>query len=559
MSIIHVRQIQSSIENNYGSSIDLSDLDASSEQREDVFLSRGLAALAVKILTDIPVEDSASTVTDGYYDNGIDAVYFHSPERVLYIVQAKWRKQGKGGIDSGEAHKFIKGFQDLVNARFDRFNDKIKAKRQEIESALNDAKTRFVLVIVHSGQQAISPEVNGKFSDLLEEMNDPSEMVTIREIRQSNLHSAIVEGMQGEPIDVDVVIHDWGQRQDPHQAFYGQVAVTDVASWWNQYYPRLFTPNIRMFLGDTEVNETLIDTLTQEPEKFWYFNNGITALCTSIDKKPIGGSSRQTGYFECKDFRIVNGAQTTGAIASAVSKSTGDMANARVPVRIISLENSPEDFEREVTRYNNTQNRIERRDFVALDPEQERIRTELQLEDISYTYKSGELTTGVEDECDLADATVARACANQDSSYAVQAKREIGKLWEDIEKSPYKVLFNSGVSGPEVWRLVQTLRIIEDELKEIEQSVEGRDRLLAVHGNRFISHLVFSHVGEMLAREEVEVSESYKQQVQRQTRETYDRLSSIVNDQYPESYLASLFKNRTKCQNLKESYGEPDH
>ncbi len=558
MSVIHVRQIKSSLEKEFASSIDLEDVrEKSDSERENIFLSRALAALAIKILTDIPSEDAGNCVTDGWQDNGLDAIYYHNQERILYIVQAKWKHNGRGSIERGEAQKFIKGIQDLVNARFERFNNKIRSREKEIEVSLDDAKTRFVLLVVHTGQQGLSIEVQRDFDDLLDDLNDPSEIVVLRDLRQANLHSAVVEGMQGEPIDVDVALQDWGQTQDPYQAFYGQVAATDIAEWWNKHYPRLFAPNIRMFLGDTNVNETLIDTIANEPEKFWYFNNGITALCSSIQKKPIGGGTRQTGYFECRDFKIVNGAQTAGAIASAASKFPTNISQARVPIRIVSLENAPEDLERDITRYNNTQNRIERRDFAALDPEQERIRTELQLEEVKYTYKSGELTTGIEEGCDLADATVARACIQADLSYAVQAKREIGRLWEDTDKAPYKVLFNSSVSGLSIWKSVQTLRIIEDQLKNFEHESDiGRSRLLAVHGNRFIAHLVFTPLADELEQQGLNLSHHYKQQVKAQTRETYAKLTKIVDDMYPESYLASLFKNGTKCQHLKEKYFE---
>lgn len=413
-----------------------------------------------------------------------------------------------------------------------------------------------MLVIAHTGQQGLSDVVRRDFQDLLDDLNDTSEIVTLRELRQSNLYSAVVQGMQGEPINVDVALHEWGQTQEPYKAYYGQVAATDIADWWNRHYPRLFAPNIRMFLGDTSVNETLIETIAGDPEKFWYFNNGITALCSSIEKKPLGGGARQTGLFECRDFRIVNGAQTAGAIASAASKYLTNVAQARVPIRIISLENSPENLEREITRYNNTQNRIERRDFAALDPEQERIRTELQLEEVSYTYKSGELMSG-EVGCDLADASVARACEQSDLSYAVQAKREIGRLWEDTDKAPYKVLFNSSVSGLSIWKSVQTLRIIDDELKNLERdSDDGRSRLLAIHGNRFIAHLVFCSSRNELDEQELELSDSYRERVEKQTREVHAKLTNTVNDLYPDSYLASLFKNGRKCQVIKDKYLE---
>jgi hypothetical protein len=72
-----------------------------------------------------------------------------------------------------------------------------------------------------------------------------------------------------------------------------------------------------MLLGSTEVNQSLIETLRSNPENFWYFNNGITALASHIAKKPIGGDTCDMGVFEYSIVSIVNGAQTVGAIATA--------------------------------------------------------------------------------------------------------------------------------------------------------------------------------------------------------------------------------------------------
>ena len=311
-----------------------------------------------------------------------------------------------------------------------------------------------------------------------------------------------------------------------------------------------------MFLGDTGVNETLIRTLAESPEKFWYFNNGITALCSTIKKKPIGGANRQGGTFECKDFKIVNGAQTAGAIAFAARRYTTNITKARVPIRIVSLEDAPNNLDREITRYNNTQNRIERRDFAALDPEQERIRIELQFEEVSYTYKSGESMSG-EVGCDLVDATVARACEQPDLSYAVQAKREIGNLWEDTDKAPYKVLFNSSITGQSIWRSVQMLRVIDSELKSLERnSDDERNRLITIHGNRFIAHMVFSTCEYDLHKEGLRLSDSYRKRVEERTRIVFGTLTNVIGELYPDSYLASLFKNGRKCQKIKDKYLE---
>jgi hypothetical protein len=56
----------------------------------------------------------------------------------------------------------------------------------------------------------------------------------------------------------------------------------------------------------------------------------------------------------------------------------------------------------------------------------------LALEGITDSYiRSDEKSSPSDDTCDLEEATIALACANDDATLAVQAKREIGKLWED--------------------------------------------------------------------------------------------------------------------------------
>jgi hypothetical protein len=556
MSELHVRQIKATLDKFFTNIIDLSDVSSKAESEvRNHFLTRSLAAFVLMYLANIKPQEAAVSVVDGSKDNGIDAIYYQPPERVLYIVQSKWRHDGTGSVDRGEMQKFLKGFKDLVNARWERFNEKVSKRAAEIESALNDASTRIILVVAYTGQEPLSAEVKQDLKDAVDEINDTAELVSSQVLRQVNIYSAVAQGTEGAPIDVEIALYDWGQVREPYGAFYGQVSASDVAGWFSDHQNRLFAPNIRMFLGSTtDVNSTIVNTLLSAPQDFWYFNNGITALCRTIKKKPIGGNTRETGLFECHDLRIVNGAQTVGAIASAAARDSSQTAGARVAVRLISLDQCPVDFDKQVTRYNNTQNRIDRRDFVALDVEQERIRGELQLDGVVYVYKSGESFSGSQNGFDLVEATVARACNQKDVALAVQAKREIGKLWDDIEKAPYKVLFNPSVSGPTLWRAVQVVRTVEGALAMQRARVEGRARLLAVHGNRFIAHLVFNCLPASILDDRQTFSEKT---IRMLVRSILASVLVLLDHQYPDAYLASLFKNATKCQHLKAAFRCP--
>jgi hypothetical protein len=548
MSKLHVNQIEGYLTAKAKSIVNMDDYAAHSDplQIKKAFLTRALAALSVSLLAETPIDELANAITDGSKDGGIDVIYFDTKEAVLYLGQSKWHDDGHGSLELGDALKFLDGVRKVLDNDLDGFNERIKSKKSDIERAVFDANAKFVLVIAHTGQEALSDEVGSAISQYVDAQNDTSELMSLRVLKQPDLHKAVAAGVAGAPISVEVQIAGWGQLREPHYGIYGQVCASDVAVWMQTHGNRLFESNLRQFLGTSTVNQDIVSTLLDRPEDFWYFNNGITAVATSIAKKPIGGNSTESGIFECTGFCVVNGAQTVGSIHSAAAQNPGAAAKAMVPVRIIAIGDAPAAFSSEVTRCTNTQNAIEKRDFVALDPEQERMRKELHIEGVEYAYKTGTATGTAGKRFDLTEATVAMACVNSDVSLAVQAKREIGKLWEDISKSPYKQLFNAGVTGPVVWETVQALRAVGEALQVEAAKYSGREALVCVHGNRFIQWASL----KALNMAPGDSFEKVSSQVPAIVQSTVAGVVSAVKTDYADSYPASLFKNLGKCRKL---------
>jgi len=67
------------------------------------------------------------------------------------------------------------------------------------------------------------------------------------------------------------MLQDWGMLDKPCLAFYGKVAVEDIATW-SVKGNEPTSKNLRQFRGLTEVNEGITKTLSTTPESFWYFN-----------------------------------------------------------------------------------------------------------------------------------------------------------------------------------------------------------------------------------------------------------------------------------------------
>jgi hypothetical protein len=548
MSKLHVTQIEGYLNSKLDGAIDLSDYANHSDpiQLKKAFLTRGLAILAASHMTEADLKEMGKSVTDGSKDGGIDLIYFSPNELTLYLVQSKWHGDGHGSIELGDALKFVDGVKKVLDNDLESLNARIQAKKADIERALFDANAKFVLVLAHTGQEDLSEEVAKALDDYVKAQNDTSELMLLRILKQGELHKAVAAGLAGAPVSAEVQLYGWGQLREPHFAVYGQICAADVASWMKTNGSRLFEKNLRQFLGSSPVNQDIVDTLLKRPEDFWYFNNGITAVAADVAKKPIGGSSSESAIFECTGFCVVNGAQTVGAIFAASNQDSAAVARAMVPVRIISSEKSPGIFSSEVTRFTNTQNAIEKRDFVALDPEQDRIRQELHIEGVEYAYKSGATGGAASKRFDLTEATIALACCHADVALAVQAKREISKLWEDLSKAPYKQLFNASVTGPTVWQAVQTLRAVDQALSNEAKKYPGRDGLVCVHGNRFIEWAALKALGMAPGTSFASIAASVPTVVET----TVEKVIAAVKSDFPDSYPASLFKNLSKCKTL---------
>ncbi|NMO91812.1 AIPR family protein [Actinomycetospora sp. TBRC 11914] len=549
LGLLQVTQIERRLSDTVGPLIDVSDLEAHSDaQVELTRKSRALAAFIVLKMTACSSTEAANSVVDGTKDNGIDAVGIDLDEKRLVVVQSKWSAQGKGSAGLDEMIKLREGLNDLVQFKWDRFNSKMQAKRKELETVLLNTTAQIDIVFAHTGTSDLAADVSDIITNYLAEMNDTTETGSFRYFNQSRIIQLLIDEQKPDRIDLTVELLDWGQMEGSPKAYYGQVKAKDVAEWHKAHGQALLTQNVRVVLPDSEVNSSLAATLGDHPELFWYFNNGITVLCQKVDKAPAGGADRRVGNFAFIGVSVVNGAQTVGTMAKAVDQGV-DVEKARVMVRFISLEEREPTFASQVTRATNTQNRIGGRDFLSLDREQSRIRDEFAIDGLDYVFRNGEEEPLPASGCSVVEASIALACAAENTSLAVLAKRELSGLWEDIGRPPYKTLFNPGTSYLRVWRCVQVLRIVQELLGELSTALDGRPRLVAVHGNRFILHIVFRQIALEKVDDPTLPWDSELSRVPAITADTFGHVSDFVENYFP-GYPASLFKNATKCGEL---------
>lgn len=215
-------------------------------------------------------------------------------------------------------------------------------------------------------------------------------------------------------------------------------------------------------------------------------------------------------------------------------------------MRLISLEGTPEGFAADVTRSNNTQNELNAVDFVSIDPTQDRIRKEAAQLGIVYAFRRGEAEPEKDRGFTVRAATIAAACASGDLKLAVASKRYISGLWENIRKEPYTKLFNERTTATYLWNAVRVMRTVDEFLDAEAENLTGRERLTAVHGNRFVLFNVF----EAFNLESLRKSDFYDEATGKRCREIASdclhKIIPVVNTSYPDSYPGNIFKNQDR-------------
>ena len=528
--------------------VDMSDVKGSDSKQ---FETRSLAALALMMKSSIDVSSSCLHVTDGYHDMGIDAIYLDETQKQLFVVQSKWRENGQGAVSQEEMQTFVEGIKRIINFDIEGANAKIQSKKADMELALTQIGYQIHAIFIHTGKAALNDYAKRPLNDLLSSTNDDvATLIVFEEILYQDVYAYLAQGQDTDDITLDdVILSNWGKIDSPYTAYYGTISAAAIGGWYREYGNRLFAKNIRFYKGNTDVNDGIKKVLLQEPENFFYYNNGIKLLCKAIHRKAKDSTTNATGLFMLEGVSLVNGAQTAGSIGNVFIENQEQVARATVMVQIIDLRQASENTAVQITKLSNTQNRIENRDFASLDPTQERIRQELSFSHFSYLYKGGDKISDPASQLTFDEAIVALACLQNDLSYATLAKRNVGALSDDITKAPYKVLMNSGTNSFALLNSVLVIRYIDKELQLRRERLAGRERLVAVHGNRFIAYCVLQKVS---ADEGFLKGVLANDVLQTTVHSIIDSLiapvTKVINDLYSESYPANIFKNATKCK-----------
>ena len=290
--------------------------------------------------------EAKDCITDGVNDKQIDAVYINNQDSTIYIIQGKFMSGEY--IDAEPVREVLSSWvlvQDL-NQLQDAANAKLKVKINEISAALDDDyEICFELITtakLTNQAQSDADTFSKKLADN-EEMNAnfivvDSEMLKFKYDealnKTNNYINFTFQLEEGKYLELEL---------NGIRAVLAAVPLKDCISIPGIKDGRLFRKNVRQSLGNSnKVNKGIAKTIKKEPGDFFFYHNGITAICSNFDI--------QNGQLTVKDLNIVNGCQSLSTIfncGEAAKKSYGyilfkfyEMANSEKADKITNSTNS---------------------------------------------------------------------------------------------------------------------------------------------------------------------------------------------------------------------------
>lgn len=138
-----------------------------------------------------------------------------------------------------------------------------------------------------------------------------------------------------------------------------------LADLYEKFGERLLEQNVRTFLQFRgNVNKGIRNTIIQQPNMFFSYNNGLSATGEAVVVDETGTRIRSI-----TNLQIVNGGQTTASIYTAWHKEHAPLDNVFVQVKLSVIEGEEvNDIVQNISEFANTQNKVNAADFFSNHP-----------------------------------------------------------------------------------------------------------------------------------------------------------------------------------------------
>ncbi|PCJ22647.1 MAG: AIPR family protein [SAR86 cluster bacterium] len=154
---------------------------------------------------------------------------------------------------------------------------------------------------------------------------------------------------------------------ETYQSYLIVIPATVLSSLYEKYGARLLEQNVRCFLqARGNVNKGIRNTILNEPQMFFAYNNGITATAQEVETRKTEAGLELVSI---KDLQIVNGGQTTASLFHTNRKDKASLEGIFVQMKLSVIDSDEsESVVPRISEYANTQNKVNAADFFSNHP-----------------------------------------------------------------------------------------------------------------------------------------------------------------------------------------------
>ena len=397
--------------------------------------------LCMSTCLEMTLEDSAELLTEGGNDAGVDGLHVgevEDGEFLVTIFQGKYKINDLRGITNFPENDVQKA-SSTVRVLFDpnrdvKLNPRIAPKIEEIRSLIRDGYIPNVRVILCNNGDKWTSQADHWVTGAEEDYGDKVKFLHFN-------HDSIVSILQrSKQVDTTLTLSGQAIVEDMNymRVLVGRVSVQEIQRLFNEHGDSLLERNIRRYLGlhTNRVNTAIHETLCapDKSDKFYFYNNGITAVCDRFDYNAFQPSDYQV---QLKNMQVINGGQTCKTIQETLNDYLPNIVgqSAYLLIRVYQLADTHKEFVQDITYATNSQNPVDLRDLRSNDEMQRQL--ELGLSGLGYTYKRQREEGGGESAV-ITSSTAAEAVLaiwrERPHQAKFRRKEHFGKLYEDIFK-----------------------------------------------------------------------------------------------------------------------------
>lgn len=359
--------------------------------------------------------DYSKYITDGDDDSSCDIVFDNldnQGQKVFYIVQSKWNIESNHnkGVEKKDILQALNDFDTIIRGKKESVNPKLKLKIEELQDHLKkNGELKFIYLTLSNGNTKVDDNIKSflenhkKTSFEFYDINRVKIDFIERRYKKIDPINPLENYYNPEESKINIEIQKINESsgnfirvQKPFEAYVFLIKPKTIFELFEKYGFSLFFRNVRNPLIKSEFNKEIEQTTTDNPAYFWYYNNGLTAI-TYLMPSEIRDEATS---IELTGLQIINGAQTVYSVYKAykdASPTKRTIIDSEALITLRLLKSGGKDFDLKVTRFTNSQNPVNERDFRANDDIQVRLQNDFFKTNYWYEKRRGEFRSSPKD------------------------------------------------------------------------------------------------------------------------------------------------------------------